>query len=227
MLNPVTAWLVSLFTFLAPPERAAKAVSLPGWTETTEERSARYEAIAADLHAVVYDPAIKPLFGGPEGRAKTAALLTALAFMESGFAPDVDKGPCYRGQRGGKLHGRCDGGLSACMLQIRIGSGTTAEGWTQADLFADRKKCFTAGLRLAKRSYVAGQRAGLGPDDMLRVYASGSTLRGQRESKARLELTRKLIARGGLPANDGNMIVLPEQPSPANDGALSLLGIAK
>jgi hypothetical protein len=226
----VTAWLVSLLVLLAPPERLAAAPALPGWAETTQERTARYEAIAADLAAVVFDPGVRPVYGGPEGRARTATLVLALAYMESGFAPDVDQGPCYRGPPGSKLHGRCDGGLSACLLQIRLGAGTTREGWTQQDLFADRRKCFTAGLRLVRQSTRAAQRAGLGEDDLLRVYASGSVSRGAKESKVRLALARKLIARGGLPANDGNLFVIPlspeSSPPPANDAALSL-GVAR
>lgn len=198
-MNPVTAWLVSLLTFLAPPERAARVPPYPGWAEAPEARSARYEAIAADLYAVVYDPATAPLYQGPRGRASTAALIVAVAFKESGFAPDADLGPCYRGAPGGKLWRRCDGGRSACMMQVLIDKGTTSEGWSQNDLFADRKKCFSAGLRLLRRSYVACTKAGNAREHLLNAYASGVCGLGHSSSLARVGLARTLLTRGNIP----------------------------
>ncbi|APR88518.1 hypothetical protein A7982_13867 [Minicystis rosea] len=182
----------------APPDRFAAAQSYPGWEETAEARSARYRSIAEDLQAVAYDPAERPLFAGKRGRARTAALLLALALKESGLAPDTDRGPCYRGRDG--RNARCDSGRSACMLQIRVGKGTTPEGWTKEDLFADRRKCFRAGLHLARRSVGACSQDG--PDFILNAYASGVCGLGHQQSRERVALAERLFVRQPVPADD-------------------------
>lgn len=160
-MSPLVAWALSLVLWKASPLPAK------GYEETPAVRQARIEAIAADVVAVAFDPAESPLFGGRLGRARTAAALLAVAYHESGFARDVDLGPCSPSPRG-----RCDGGASACILQIRVGAGTTREGWTRAELFTDRQKCFRAGLHLMRRS--AGACARDGADHLFDAYAGGS-----------------------------------------------------
>jgi hypothetical protein len=187
-LSPTTEWLVALITTLAPLDRASPDREFPGWTETSDERLARYGSIAADLSTFVLDPETKPAFGGDAGRARTAALLLAIAYHESGFAKDVDLGPCYRGPRG--RSSRCDSGMSACVLQIHLGNGKTPEGWTQADLFADRRKCFAAGLRLVRASLGACRHLPL--RDRLSAYASGSCAHGAEASRALMDLAERL-----------------------------------
>lgn len=187
-MSGTTEWLVALITTLAPLDRASPDREFPGWTETVEERRARYVGIASDLEAFVFDPETKPAFGGDGGRARTAALLLAIAYHESGFAKDVDLGPCYRGLRG--RSSRCDSGMSACLLQIHLGNGKTPEGWTQADLFADRKKCFAVGLRLVRGSLGACRQLPL--RDRLSAYASGSCARGAEASRALMDLAERL-----------------------------------
>ncbi len=196
--SPVTAWLYALMVWAAPPDRFAAAHSFPGWQETVEARSARYRSIAEDLVATVYDPAERPAFAGKNGRARTAALLLALAIKESGLAPDADRGPCYRGRNGQSQ--RCDEGRSACMLQIRVGTGTTPEGWTREELFADRRKCLRAGLHRARRSVGACSREG--PDFILNAYASGVCGRGHQESRERVALAERLFAHQPAPADE-------------------------
>jgi hypothetical protein len=165
----IVLWALALITWKAPAEIAVHHNQYPGHTETVEQINARYLAIATDVATVAYDPAEKPLYAGAFGRARTMTTLLAVAFHESGFAHDVDVGPCYRGKDG--KGSRCDGGRSACMLQRLVGTGTTPEGWTQADLFADRQKCFRSGLHRIASSF--RQCGKLGPDYVFDGYAGG------------------------------------------------------
>lgn len=211
MQNIAVTWILSLMTFLAPPEKLAAAPQFPGWEETAEEKHARYESIATDLWEVVYAPENKPAFySGKRQRGETAAVMLAVAFMESGFAKDVDKGPCYRE---GKWFLRCDGGLSAGLMQLRLGADVTnmsshgTEGYVQQDVFADRHLQFFIGLHMIRKSFKACAKY---PADWgLNVYASGKCVekmadgtevpKGLVESKKRLELARRLLARGPVP----------------------------
>lgn len=195
----------------APPAKLAAAYQLPGYEETVEEKQVRYESFASDLYEVVYDPSVKPLFGGKKGRAMTAATILGVAFHESGFAHDVDKGPCYRGRNGRDV--RCDGGMSACVMQIKLGAGTTTlrshgfEGLTQADLFRDRKLCFRVGLHLIRRSFVACSKQG--PEGKLNAYASGVCTLGLDKSKELLAIVRRFVAdRSKIPGPD-KLLLLP------------------
>lgn len=149
-LTPIVIWAVSLMTWKASPERLANQVSFPGNEETVEEKSSRYQQIAQAAADVAFDPNEHPVFLGSNARYRTLAALLAISFHESGYAKDVDIGPCYRGKDGKSE--RCDHGQSACLMQIKIGAGTTDEGWSQAELFSDRRKCFRAGLHLLQKS---------------------------------------------------------------------------
>lgn len=213
MLNPIAAWLYAIMLTAAPPAKLAAAPQLPGYEETVEQKEARYQQIATELYEVAFDPATVPLFGGPHGRRNTAATLLAVAFHESGFARDTDIGPCYRGK--GKLAHRCDDGFSACMMQVRVGDETTADGWRKADLFADRHKCFRAGLRLVRKSLRAcGDK--YGRDHWLTAYASGTCTNSMGQLRSR-ELTgqaRAFLLRPG-PTEPDTFFLLPAQPVPA------------
>lgn len=202
MRSEVADWLLALMVAFAPPERAEKHDPFPGWEETTAERRDRYAEIGRDLYAYVYHPDTKPVFGGKKGRARTASLLLAIAYHESGFAKDVDKGPCYRGKSGNSA--RCDSGMSACLMQIHIGDGSTPEGWTQKDLFADRKKCFAAGLRLIRRSFAACKSLPI--KHRLNAYASGSCAKGHEGSERLMNLADKFATRSPIPGPDASFI---------------------
>lgn len=181
--------VLTMIQALAPADQCAARYRLPGWVETTEERASRYGNIAKDIASVVRHS--QPLYPGGRGQEHTAALLVAVAWMESGFDPDVDKGPCYRGQGPkSKLWMRCDGGLSACILQLRIGTGTTREGWNQGDLFKHRKRCIKAGLEQMRRSFHAC--ASMAPFGLLNAYASGSCRGGQTASEKRIKAGDRL-----------------------------------
>jgi hypothetical protein len=182
-MTPFTAWVLSLIVYLAPPERLASLPQFPGWEETAEQKQARDTSIAEDISVVSRDRA-------PKHPEKAAALLISLAFMEGGFAKDVDVGPCYRPL---PTSTRCDGGAAVSLWQIRIGEGSTPEGWTKADLQGDRRKAARVALRMAWQSIT--KCSGRGPDAGLRAYATGTCERGQEASAARLGLARRLLER--------------------------------
>lgn len=181
---PLTAWLYALMLWLHPPAAAVARTHLPAARETVAEREARYWAIAEAVATVVSDPAERPVFAGPEGRARTAALLLGISYLESGWRRDVDLGlgPHARG-----------GGVDACFLQIRVGRGRTREGWTADELVTDRTKCVRAALRLVRASY--GACRGLPREHALTAFAAGrcDSERGQRASAARIAVARRLL----------------------------------
>ncbi len=182
-MTPFTAWILSLIVYLAPPERLASLPQFKGWEETAEQKQARYISIAEDIEEVSRDRA-------PKHPEKAASLLVSLAFMEGGFAKDVDIGPCYRPI---PTSPRCDGGAAASLWQIRIGEGSTPEGWGKQDLQSDRRKAARVALRMAWQSIK--NCAGRGRDAGLRAYASGTCEHGQEASAARLGLARRLLER--------------------------------
>lgn len=179
----MTAWILSLLLWLSPPARAAAPPAFPGWAETAEQRSARYLSIAEDIALGLSE------YTAPEQK-RLGAVLVAIAWLESGFSPDVDIGPCFRPK---PISLRCDGGNAFSMWQLRVGAGATSEGWTGADLQADRRKAIRVALRLIQHSRKACAR--FGPEASLRAYASGSCERGQAASAERVRLARRLLAR--------------------------------
>jgi hypothetical protein len=204
MHNSVIAWILSIMVQVAPPDRLAAGPQWPGWEETAEQKLERYESFAEDLYEVVYDPAFKPLYDGRLGRARTATLVLGVAFHESGFAHDTDKGPCYRGP--GNV-GRCDGGASACVMQVNVGAGTSQEGWTRAELFAERTKCFRAGIRLLRRSMRACSK--LEGKHWLAAYAAGTCEHrmGQQRSMELLALGERFAGMTKIPGPDTAFLV--------------------
>lgn len=204
-MTTITTWALALLLWKAPPEKMASQYQLPGHEETVDQKTERYESIARDVIAVAYDANEKPLYVGLHGRAKTAATLLAIGFHESGFAHDVDIGPCYRGID--KKGGRCDGGASACVMQLKIGTGTTVEGWTQSDLFSDRQKCFRAALHLLKRSSKACLK--FGPDYAFAAYAGGMCEFGHQRGLELLALVKRFYTHEAPPGVDSMFLIQP------------------
>ena len=147
----------------AKPETVSQYAA-PGHAETVDEVRARFASIASDAAVVAHE---KPLYAGARGDERTVATLLALAFHESGYAHDVDVGPCYRGRDGKSL--RCDSGRAACSLQVRT---DVHREHTAAELFADRKLCFREGLRVLRSSMATCARSA--PTDLFAAYAGGS-----------------------------------------------------
>lgn len=202
------AWILALITAASPPTRLHTPPS--DWSETSEERATRLAGVAEDIAQVAESEAPLPFGSAP--RANSAALLVAVASLESDFAIDVDKGPCST-----RIKGRCDGGASACILQIHVGAGKTHQGWTREELFADRRKCLRAGLALMRRSMNACASAPL--LDRLAAYASGLCELGRVRSRDRMSLEQQLISGHPPPTNVER--ATPEQLSRAVAAALN------
>src|SRR5262249_30979675 len=85
----MATWLLGIMVAAVAPGRARfprEAV------ESEADGRSRYTAIARALADVALDPEEKPLFDGPTGRARTAAMLLALSYHESAWRRDVDLG---------------------------------------------------------------------------------------------------------------------------------------
>jgi hypothetical protein len=155
--------------------------------ETTEEVQARYESIARDAASVAFDENETPLFGGgADARAQTALLMLSVASFESSYRKSVDEG-----------RGRGDGGRSYCLMQVSVGDGVTREGWTGADLIADRTRCFRAALHVLQRSF--GMCHAYPLEDRLAAYAMGHCMLEARVSRSRIERARSWWWAHGLP----------------------------
>jgi hypothetical protein len=217
-LDNVIAWIISLIISVAPPGAPA---FIEGAYETNEQAQKRYTEIAKDLVSVAYDPSEKPLFKGPQGRAKTAAALLAIARVESGFRRDVDLGV------GPKSRG--DSGRSWCLGQINLGKpthkGTKRRlgvdedgmytwaaphefGFHGQDLVKDRANCFRAMLWMARTSFSICRKQRENPKDtdgLLALYTSGSCRKGIKESRERVRLALTW-AKDNPEVNDSDVI---------------------
>lgn len=182
----IKAWALAIMIAASPPERAVAVTTHPDARETAAERLERYEGIAAAVARVVSAPGVHLPYSGRFARARTAALLLAVSWFESGWRKDVDLGV-------GKLS-RGEG-VDSCLMQIRVGSGKTAEGWDHADLTADRDKCFTSGLRKLARSFAQCRSMPL--SDRLSAYAAGvcDSDRGRADSRKKFALADRWTAK--------------------------------
>lgn len=179
-------WLYGLMCWLLPVERGVELTrNDPTTAETVEERDARYHGIADAIAEVVTSPDVVMPFKGKNGAVNSAGLLLAVTYKESGWRKDVDFGV------GKRSRGE---GVDSCLAQIRVGVGKTDEGWSHEDLTGDRKKCFTAALRLMARSYASCRD--LPPEEKLTAYTSGNCRsdRGKEKSRERVTLSRRLLA---------------------------------
>ena len=85
MLEQLANYLVIAMLAWCPAKTHAFTGETPGQTEN------RYEGIATSIAAVALDEQETPLFGGREGRAKTALLLASIASFETGgFNKKID-----------------------------------------------------------------------------------------------------------------------------------------
>lgn len=158
-------------------------VLMSSWTlkpSQYETHQDRFTAIARDALEVSFDPTEEPLFKGEQGRQKTALLLLSIASLESGYRTRVEDGK-ERGDHGG----------SVCYMQLNIGdrqlvmtergarySYDRSEGWNAKDILADRKKCFKAGLHMARMSFdTCGN---------LSVYTTGRCFQNEKTANERL-----------------------------------------
>ena len=163
VLKPVVSWLFATMLAAVPPERLSYGRTNADAAETVEQVKARYEEFAGVVARVAYDPAEKPLFDGPDGRARTAALMLSVAFYESGFRRDVALG-VGRFSRG-------DHGRSCTPWQFNIGTSKNLYGHTCEELLADPDLAARDALQMM-RSAVSVCGA-LPLDERLSLYMSG------------------------------------------------------
>jgi hypothetical protein len=189
--DQLVQWIVSSMTKHAPPGKS----KFEGAKETEEEGRARYEAIVRDLLEVTYDPAepvLAPYASDEDGRLKTALTVLSVVRFESGYRRDVDLGvgPNARG----------DNGSSWCLVQLNIGNGKTAEGWTGKELVKDRKKCLRAGLHAIQKSFALCEK--LDVRDRLSVFTTGKCRNKQKESRNRVVWSQKWFVKIGDAAKE-------------------------
>jgi hypothetical protein len=199
-MTPAAAWILSLMVLLAPPSKAETRVTYADAKETAAEALVRYGEIAEAIADVAYDPNEDPLFvRDGRARARTAATLLAVSFLESGLRRDVDLGL-----------GRAGFGptMDCGLWQMNIGNGRTAEGWSCFELLHDRRKAARSALHLLAKSLRACKDKPV--QDRFASYCSGSCDHGLNESRARFAVAKRIYALGSRPAPDREWI-LPRQ----------------
>lgn len=186
-MKTLTVWLLSIVVVLsaqvaggAPQTREAWLLSaMAEWApiakkpvgETAEQAATRRAEIVRDLLIVTNDPEERPLFGGANARALTAAFMLAWSVEESGgWHLFVDNGK-WRGDSKDNTFN----GTSWCITQQNIGGGRTwawnrkayraalpgdspadvTPGSTGPELIKDRTKCWRAALHVFHNSVTA------------------------------------------------------------------------
>lgn len=201
----VIAWVLAASLSWLPvpgPTQPSPFGGLALHDETASGYLLRRESIARDTVAVAFDPSEAPLFDGPNGRAETALYLSSIQRFESGYDLLVDNG---------KIRGP---GGEVCLNQVMVDAGrrngemVTAEGWTKADLLADRRKCVRAALHKlrvsksicsdAKHAQNATKKALTGAD-AFSIYMTGRCVEGSRYAAHRYDLARKWLASNPAP----------------------------
>lgn len=213
MYSHLVTWLLATMLTWQPVGRPSPWAELR--TETPEQTTARYADLAEAAGRVAFDPQNDALFAGRRGRSKTAGLLVAISWLESGFYNQVTS------RRG--TEDRSDHGRSWCAGQVLIGrdgivraTGEMAylarfdpELWSGQELEADPVKCLTVVYRMARSSFAAcknGARLG--------VY-SGEGCDAESAPKAMNRLRRGLMIR---PLVDDDALV------PRTEEALAFAG---
>ena len=210
----VQDWALDRMESWSPPGKAL----YPDAKESESDGKARYATIVRDAMSVAYDPVEPPLFNNdPIGRAKTLAVMLAIADSESGgFRRDVDFNI-------GKL-ARGDGGKSWCIMQIQLSrpdqKGQTNvriglkgdqyeyvyakdKGFGGEDLIANRKTCFRVALHMARESFRAC--GNLPVEERLSIYAGGDCTSGRAASRVRVGKAIRWLAAKAPPNVDQDL----------------------
>jgi hypothetical protein len=138
--------LQALVTYLFAAMVAFVPLSQHAYYEKTADTEARYAAIAADVAELALDETEAPVFKGELGRVKTALLMTSIASYESHFDARTDRGISVRA-------GDNDNGKAVGLWQTHLYPPLLPEGWTRAELAADRKKAARYALRMVRESF--------------------------------------------------------------------------
>lgn len=156
----IASWALGVMLTMAPPGRSL----IPDAVETEEQGRDRYAEIA------------RAIAEESNGSKRTAALLLAVSYKESGWRRDVDFGigPKARGS-----------GKDSCLMQIRS---------DDPRLVADRSHCFATGLRMIRQSMNACRH--LPREAQLAAYAAGTCIstKGQQASRIRITLADRILA---------------------------------
>lgn len=171
----LAAWVLGLLESLAPADKYAQYHTYPEALETAGERRERYQQIAEDVAAVSMETS-----AGARQQATTAAYLVAVAWLESGFAKDVDVGPCAAAR---VRRGFCDGGRAKTLWQLQA-----VEGWPE------RREAARTAVRMMRRSFRAC--SALPVTERLTAYAAGicNSRSGKVRSRERVVLAERLVA---------------------------------
>lgn len=180
----LTSWIFSVLLSIVP------ANSYSTMHESENKMKERYASIADDMYAAIHES--KPLFNGENAEMKEAALITSIAYFESGFNKNVDSG---------KIRG--DNGNSWCLMQINIGKNKVPVGdaemqqWTGQDLIKDRKKCFKVAIEYLRNSFKAC--SGYTKSDVLSGYTAGRCIKNESKAAARWNFAGKIISNNPMP----------------------------
>lgn len=177
-MNLLSTWVFGVMLAISPSTKFKQHF------ESEEAMKVRYEQTANDMVDAIRSS--KPLFTGDNAELQEAALLTSIAFFESGFRKDVDNGT-VRGDNGG----------SWCLMQLNIGGGNVKVGteemkkWNGKDLIKDRKKCFKAAIEVLRLSMKeCSQYNG---SDVISLYTSGKCAPGEPLAKSRWNFAGSLV----------------------------------
>ncbi|HEX7403722.1 MAG TPA: hypothetical protein VF287_06885, partial [Usitatibacter sp.] len=143
--------------------------------------------------AVAAEVTTAPVFAGPDGALRTAALDVALAWLEGANNPSI-LGDCLIPDERPGYHPCTEARQprSFCAMQVFLpGGARTLEGWGRADLLTDPAKCVHAGNRIILASILADRTGTCA----LCIYARGrDTPEARRLSDHRMRLAKKLLA---------------------------------
>lgn len=185
-MTPLSNWIFSVMLAIAPPSER-KGV------ESEVQMKTRYEQIANDMEEAIKSS--DPVFSGEDKDLKLAALITSIAYYESGFHKMVDNG---------KIRG--DNGRSWCLMQINIGNSNVLIGtdemkkWSGKDLVKDRKKCFQAGIEVIRNS--VNKCSYLKDIDKLSAYTSGKCVVDEKKGQHRWLYAQSLIKKYVFPTQE-------------------------
>ena len=135
--------------------------------EDPAETYARYMAHAENIADVALDPTEKPLFGGENGRIKTALVIASIETFESWIKKGPIHGDCHE-HPDRRCRKSTDVPHSFCHMQIQPGptgiildsetyrfAKPGEKGYTGADLDQDAKLCNRIGLHMVRESFQA------------------------------------------------------------------------
>jgi hypothetical protein len=173
-------WILALLRSVAPHPPVVRGMQ----PEDPADFDARLGSIALDIASAAEEAPIRSL--GPHPRARTAALLVAVASTETGLALDTDIGPCIPSPPT-----RCDSGKAVSIWQVHVPPEEAAI------YFADRRRAALLAIRrLSSSLFVCRHSLGL---DALSAYASGDCEHGLPESRRQMGVYIRLYRAFGPP----------------------------